>query len=158
MKRAGVFLILTSMVFFGCKDPVTNRLSDVEQLELDLQKIDNYLMENGITDTLIHPTKIRYTINKTGNGLSPRLSDPIRVSYTGRLLETGVVFDSNSSADLILSQTILGWQIMVQQMREGDQYTIYLPSFFGYADEGSPPTIPPNAVLIFDIELIRVGN
>ncbi len=157
MKQAGIFLILLSGLFFGCKEPVVDKLSDVEQLELDLEKIDNYLAANGITDTLIHPTKIRYTINKKGNGLSPQLSDPIRVNYVGKLLDTGEVFDSNTSLDIILSQTILGWQIMVQEMQEGDQFTIYLPSFFGYADEGQGP-VPPNAVLIFDIELIRVGN
>jgi len=156
MRNSFLILVL-SVIFFGCKQTTVTPISDVEQLKIDLDKIDNYIAENGITDTLIHPTKIRYTIDKKGTGLKPRLSDVIRVAYTGRFLETDEVFDSNTSLDIVLSQTILGWQIMVQEMQEGDKYTIYLPSYFGYGPKGQG-SIPPASVLIFDIELIRVGN
>lgn len=156
MMRFGLLIIISGL-FFGCSPTVDNSLSNEEQFNLDLELIDEYIIENDIQDVLIHASDIRYTINETGSGISPKASDVVKVDYTGKFLESGVVFDSNSGTEFILNGTISGWIIMVQEMKEGDVFTIYLPSFYAYGRNGSG-SIPPNSVLIFDIKLIRVGN
>jgi FKBP-type peptidyl-prolyl cis-trans isomerase FkpA len=157
-----IFLFIGSMIFSsGCTDlnvlPVP--LSEAEQLVIDLELIDNWIAENGIQDVQIHSSKIRYTINEIGAGtIAPKLSDIVKVNYEGRFLDTGTKFDGNPSLDFILSQTIPGWQIMVQEMKEGDSFTIYLPSAYGYGNRGSGPGgIPPNTVIVFDIKLLKIG-
>ncbi len=159
MRYLIVFFALGLTLFAACKKEEPQPIDEVAQLEIDLEKIDNYIVEHGLVDdTLHHPTKIRYIILQEGSGLKPRYDeDSIEVAYVGTLLDTGEQFDANDAFRTRLDQNlILGWQIMLQEMREGDRYQIFLPSFFGYADEGSPPKIPANAVLIFDIELKRV--
>ncbi|MEN8250577.1 MAG: FKBP-type peptidyl-prolyl cis-trans isomerase [Bacteroidota bacterium] len=158
MRYLGAILVVGfGLLFFACDEE--EALSVVEQYNLEQEKIDNYLTENGITDTLIHnPSNIRYTINAIGDGITPLLSDSIYVDYEGRFLDTEEIFDGNEELGMILGQTILGWQVMVSEMREGDDYTIYLPSYYAYGTHGSGSTIPANATLIFDIRLIRVAN
>jgi len=159
MKRFSLLMVVFSGLFFGCETTtVVENLTDEEQFEIDLGLIDAYLVENEVQDVLIHSTDIRYTINEKGSGVSPDASDIVRVDYSGKFLENDLVFDSNAGAEFILSQTIAGWVIMVQEMQEGDSFTIYLPSIYAYGRRGSQPNIPPNSVLIFDIKLTRVGG
>ena len=156
MKYIGVVLVGLIVFSIGCK-PEEVSISELEQFNIDLALIDNWITDNAITDTLHHSSEIRYTINQTGTGLRPLLSDTVYVEYEGRFLDTGEVFDSSTGFSFRLDQTILGWQVMLSDMEEGDDYTIYLPSFFAYGTAGSS-IIPPNAVLVFDIHLIRVSN
>jgi len=159
MKYIGVLLAGLMMFTFGCSDPAAeDPFDEVAQFSTDLDLIDNWITENAITDTLHHWTKIRYTINQKGNGIKAQPADPVRVSYEGRFLD-GEIFDSSESFDFVLNSAsvILGWFFMVQEMEEGDEFTIYLPSSYAYGQNGSG-SIPPNTVLVFDITLIRVGN
>jgi FKBP-type peptidyl-prolyl cis-trans isomerase len=157
MSKIGI-LIFVSGLFFGCSPTVDNSLSDEEQYNIDLELIDTWIAENGITDTLHHSTGIRYTINKKGSGIKAQVTDQITVSYEGRFLESGIVFDSSPSFGPIAfnaSAFISGWYYMLLDMQEGDNFTIYLPSFYAYGKNGSG-SIPPNSVLVFDVGLIRV--
>jgi FKBP-type peptidyl-prolyl cis-trans isomerase len=159
MKKLNILLILV-VLSFGCNDNnIIEPISEAEQLEIDLDLIDNWLADSSITNVLHHPTEIRYTINKQGSGVPARVADVLRVKYEGRFLDTGLVFDSNETFDFVLNSgsIILGWFFMLQEMREGDEFTIYIPSKYAYGTRGSG-TIPPNTVIVFDIELIRVGN
>ena len=158
MKYLGVLIAGLMMFTLGCSDPAEEDEFDVEaQFSTDLDLIDNWITENAITDTLHHWTKIRYTINQQGDGIKAQPADAVKVKYEGRFLD-GEVFDSNESYDFVLNtgSVILGWYYMVQEMREGDEFTIYLPSFYAYGPNGSG-SIPPNTVIVFDITLIRVG-
>jgi FKBP-type peptidyl-prolyl cis-trans isomerase len=155
MRLSYLLVVAGVILLSGCKEEV--KLTELERFNLDSDVIDNWIGINGIADTLHHPTKIVYTINKKGSGtIKPRLSDKVVVTYEGRLLESGKIFDSNTELSIELGSTILGWQIMVQEMRDGDEFTIYLQSFYGYADKGSGDLIPPNTVIAFDIELVRI--
>ena len=159
MKKLNILLILI-MLSFGCNDNnIVNPISEEEQLAIDLSLIDNWIADSSITNVIEHPTEIRYTINKQGTGLQAQVADVLRVKYEGRFLDTGLVFDSNESFDFVLNSgsIILGWYYMLQEMREGDEFTIYLPSKYAYGTRGNS-TIPPNTVIVFDVELIRVGN
>lgn len=159
MKYLGGLFI--GFIFFslGCSSTVDeDAFSEVEQFKIDLALIDDWLSENNKAgDTLHHYSEIRYTINEVGTGTeSPERHDVVKVTYEGRYLETGEVFDSNGSFETVLSQTIQGWQFMVPEMVVGDDYTIYIPSQYCYGRYGSP-SIAPNTVLVFDIKLLRVG-
>ena len=159
MKQLSIVAIIIALTF-GCNDNnITIPITEAEQLEIDLEMIDNWLADSSITNVLQHPTEIRYTINKQGIGVPAQIADVLRVKYEGRFLDTGVVFDSNETFDFVLNSgsIILGWFYMLQEMREGDEFTVYIPSKYAYGTRGSG-TIPPNTVIVFDIELIRVGN
>ena len=158
MKYLGILFIGLVIFSLGCSTPIDeDTFSEVEQFSTDLSLIDNWIADNKISDTLHHVSEIRYTINQAGTGTeSPERYDVVKVAYEGRYLDTGVVFDSNPNFETVLSQTIIGWQLMVPEMKEGDEFTIYIPSLYGYGRYGNV-SIAPNTVLVFDIKLIRVG-
>ena len=94
------------------------------------------------------------------SGKSPVPSDTAVVFYEGRLAETGEVFDSayDRGEPLMLqpSQVIPGWQEALSMMKPGDRWLVHIPSGLGYGERGYPGTIPPNADLNFEVELVDV--
>lgn len=104
---------------------------------------------------------LKYEILEEGTGKSPSASDQVTVHYTG-YLEDGTVFDSSLArgepTTFPLGGVIPGWIEGLQLMKEGAKYRFTIPSDLAYGPRGSPPTIPPNATLIFVVELIKVGK
>ncbi|RPD88578.1 FKBP-type peptidyl-prolyl cis-trans isomerase [Luteimonas sp. 100069] len=102
---------------------------------------------------------IQYSVEKQGTGPRPRASDQVRVHYRGTLLD-GTEFDSSYSrgapAVFGLGQVIAGWTEGLQLMPIGGKYRFWIPGELAYGMRGSPPTIPPNATLVFDVELIDI--
>ena len=124
------------------------------QLEKDIQAIDAYLMTNGIV-ALKDSSGLRYVITKAGTGEKPPLSSLVKVNYKGSLLENGKIFDqSRAPLEYQLRGFIQGWQIGFQLLPKGTTATFYIPSSLGYGLNGYPPDIPPNANLVFEVELI----
>jgi len=86
----------------------------------------------------------------------------VSVTYTGKLTD-GTVFDSNAEAKepmaFPLPVMIKGWQEALPMMKEGAEYTLYIPPELGYGNEPPPNSkIPKNAVLIFDVKLAATGE
>lgn len=104
---------------------------------------------------------------KEGTGIEAKKGTHVTVHYTGWLREAngekGKKFDSSVdrgqtfSFDLGAGQVIRGWDEGVQGMKEGGQRTLTIPSEMGYGARGAGNAIPPNATLIFDVELIKVN-
>jgi FKBP-type peptidyl-prolyl cis-trans isomerase len=98
---------------------------------------------------------------EVGEGAEVGPGQTVRAHYTGAVASTGQVFDSSFSrgepADFSLEQVIVGWQEGVPGMKEGGKRRILIPAAQAYG-ENPPPgsSIPPNADLVFDIELIEV--
>lgn len=145
-----------AMVFTGCKDDDEVIRTFAEQLEIDKQILDEYLMDNNITG-LEDPSGLRYVINEPGDGARPDQSSSIRVAYEGSLLD-GTVFDSSDDLNFPLRNLIEGWQIGIPLIQEGGDITLYIPSGLAYGTQGVPGFIPGNANLIFTIQLLEVTN
>lgn len=101
---------------------------------------------------------LSYTVNKAGpaDGVHPKRSDTITVNYTLTLLD-GTVIDSSiergEPATFPLNRLIPAWQILVQQMRPGDDWTFYVPPEYGYGSIARDK-LPANSFLVFKVELI----
>jgi FKBP-type peptidyl-prolyl cis-trans isomerase len=107
------------------------------------------------------PTKLDIVDEKVGSGAEATVGSTVTVHYTGTLMN-GVKFDSsrdhNKPFDFKIGAggVIKGWDQGVVGMKVGGKRKLTIPPALGYGEKGSPPTIPPNAGLQFDIELLSV--
>lgn len=98
---------------------------------------------------------------KVGTGKEAANGSRVKVHYTGTL-KNGTKFDSsrdrNEPFEFTIGQgeVIKGWDKGVQGMKEGGQRKLTIPYELAYGEQGRPPTIPPRATLLFDIELLEV--
>lgn len=105
------------------------------------------------------PSGLQYQVLRQGAGRRPVSTERVRVHYQGTLLD-GTVFDSSyergQAAEFGLRQVIAGWTEGLTLMPIGAKYRFWIPSDLGYGTQGSPPTIAPNSVLVFDVELLDI--
>lgn len=103
---------------------------------------------------------LQYEVLVAGEGDSPRHDDLVMVHYEGRLTD-GTVFDSSHArgepAVFGVDDVIPGWTEGLQLMRPGSKYRLTVPPHLGYGARGAGGAIPPNAVLIFDVELLAIA-
>ena len=103
---------------------------------------------------------LQYEVMKAGdsNGSKPGVNDTVVVHYAGTLID-GTGFDNSykrgEPATFSLGGVIRGWTLILQEMRKGDKWKVYIPSELGYGDHGNG-SIPPGATLIFEIELLDI--
>jgi FKBP-type peptidyl-prolyl cis-trans isomerase len=105
------------------------------------------------------PSGLEYKIIKEGNGKKPAATDTVQVNYRGTLID-GTEFDSsykrNAPISFPLNGVIPGWTEGVQLIKEGGKIELYIPSNLAYGSAGAGGVIPPDATLIFDIELLKI--
>ncbi len=108
------------------------------------------------------PSGLRYTDVVVGEGASPKRGDFVRVHYTGTLEADGSKFDSSRDrGDLFeftigVGMVIAGWDEGVMSMKVGGRRIMTIPPELGYGARGAGDVIPPNATLVFDVELFEV--
>ncbi|MCQ4163704.1 FKBP-type peptidyl-prolyl cis-trans isomerase [Tahibacter harae] len=120
---------------------------------------DEFLAKNkgkkGVTTTA---SGLQYEVVKAGTGPKPKDTDTVQVHYTGTLLD-GTKFDSSvdrgEPATFPLKGVIPGWTEGLQLMPVGSKYKFYIPSNLAYGESGPPP-IGPNAMLTFEVELLKI--
>jgi FKBP-type peptidyl-prolyl cis-trans isomerase FkpA len=153
----GLFYYLTWMcvaalfVMPGCKDGES-------QADIDEKIIVKYLADRNL-EAVRHSSGLYYHIHNRGTGNYPSLFSVVTVRYKGFLTD-GDVFDQTADQNTYsnyLSSLIVGWQVGIRLIKPGGKITLYVPSALGYGARGAG-SIPPNSVLIFDVELVSFSN
>jgi FKBP-type peptidyl-prolyl cis-trans isomerase FkpA len=118
--------------------------------------------ENSECDTSVREEDSGLKIKdiECGNGKEAQAGDVLVVYYTGKL-EDGTVFDSSVGGEpfpfqLGAGMVIQGWDQGFEGMLEGGKRELTIPPEMGYGEAGAPPDIPPNATLVFEVELVEV--
>lgn len=124
--------------------------------------ITKKMTENTIKNQAVSTASgLTYIVTKHGDGVQLKAGDNVVVNYTG-LLTNGQKFDSSLdrgepfSFSLGAGQVIKGWDEGVQKLRVGDHATLIIPASIGYGSRGAGGVIPPDATLIFIIEVVGV--
>ena len=119
--------------------------------------IEKYVADNGLKGQF-SPEGIFYAVEKQGNGKNPTAENVVQVHYKGTLLN-GEQFDSSydrgEPATFPLRQVIPGWTMGIPMFKEGGKGTLVIPSGMAYGP-GGRPGIPPNSILRFDVEVIKI--
>jgi FKBP-type peptidyl-prolyl cis-trans isomerase len=142
------------------KDAFTEAREIAEKAKTEAGK--TFLVENGKKEGVkTTATGLQYLVLKEGEGPMPKATDTVKVHYRGTLVD-GTQFDSSidrgEPASFPLNRVIPGWTEGVQLMKTGSKYRFFVPFNLGYGAEGSPPDIPPYSTLIFEVELLSIGQ
>ncbi|WP_425617082.1 FKBP-type peptidyl-prolyl cis-trans isomerase [Anatilimnocola sp. NA78] len=130
------------------------------QAESSKKTVDTFLAAN-LQKPGVKATKSGLQIKslKAGTGATPKATSTVKVHYHGMLTD-GKVFDSSVDrgvpAEFPVNRVIPGWTEALQMMKVGDKVQLVIPPDLAYGEEGSPPVIPPSAVLIFEVELLDI--
>lgn len=123
---------------------------------------DDFLATNKAKKGVVTTASgLQYEVVQEGTGATPKPTDQVTVHYTGTLLN-GTKFDSSvdrgQPATFPVGQVIPGWTEALQLMKVGGKYKIYVPPALGYGERGAGGEIGPNSLLVFDVELIGIGE
>jgi len=106
---------------------------------------------------------VYYNDLSQGTGEEADLNDRVRIHYNG-FLPDGTMFDSSFARDepirfvMGMREVIRGWEIGVRGMKEGGRRLLVIPPNLAYGSQGSPGLVPRNATLVFEIQLLEVGE
>ena len=121
---------------------------------------DAFLAENKkVKGVKTLPSGLQYKVITAGKGKTPKETDTVTVHYKGTLID-GTEFDSSvkrgQPATFPVQGVIKGWTEALQLMKEGAKWQLFIPADLAYGESGRPG-IPPNSVLIFEVELLSIG-
>lgn len=127
----------------------------------NVEKGAKFLAENKAKPGIkVTPSGLQYQVIKEGTGAHPLATETVKVHYEGTLID-GTIFDSSiqrgEPIEFPLNRVIPGWTEGVQLMTIGSKYRFFIPAELAYGDRGAAPTIGPNEVLIFDVELLAIS-
>ena len=133
-----------------------------EKLEKNLKEGEKFLEANKTKPGVVTlPSGMQYVVLKEGTGAKPTINDVVTTHYKGTLLD-GTVFDSSiengQPVQFPLNGVIAGWTEALQLMGIGAKWQLFIPAKLAYGEKGYPPAIPPNATLIFEVELLSIGQ
>jgi FKBP-type peptidyl-prolyl cis-trans isomerase FklB len=130
----------------------------VENLKIGTDFLAAHQSERDVITT---PSGLQYVVTSSGpaTGERPTAASIVEVNYEGKLLN-GQVFDSSytrgAAAQFPVNALIAGWVEVLQLMRPGDEWTIWIPANLAYGERGASGLIPPNSVLIFRMKLEKI--
>lgn len=136
-----------------------------DQLELSQrygEMIEDYAQEKGL-ELQKSETGLYYLITEAGEGENAKQGDQIQVHYTGMLID-GTKFDSSVDRGqplpltLGVGQVIPGWDEGLTYFNKGAKGLLVIPPYLAYGERGAGEVIPPNSILVFEIELVSIGE
>jgi FKBP-type peptidyl-prolyl cis-trans isomerase FkpA/FKBP-type peptidyl-prolyl cis-trans isomerase FklB len=134
----------------------------IAEAKANVEKGAKFLAENAKKPGVqVTASGLQYQVLQAGTGPKPKATDVVRVNYRGTLLD-GTVFDDSAqhggAATLPLPQMVDGWKEGIPLMPVGSKYRFWIPANLGFGEQGTPGgPIPPNATLVFDVELLGIG-
>ena len=136
------------------------RKQQTEKAKKNLAEGEAFLAGNAKKEGVVTlPSGLQYKVLAEGKGKSPVATDNVTVHYKGMLID-GTEFDSSfkrgKPATFRADRIIAGWKEALLLMKEGAKWRLFIPAKLGYGERGAGPKIPPNATLIFEVELLSV--
>jgi len=127
--------------------------------EKNLKDSETFLAENKTkSDIITLPSGLQYKVVKEGSGEPPNPSDFVTVNYRGTLID-GTEFDSSykrgTPSTFAINAIIPGWSEALQLMKPGAKWMLYIPPHLAYGERGAGRLVGPNAMLIFEVELLH---
>ena len=131
-----------------------------EQAQATLKEGEKFLAENKNKEGVVTlPSGLQYKILKPGDGEKPEIDEKVVCNYRGMLLD-GTEFDSSTRhsgpVTFPLRGVIKGWKEALLMMPTGSKWQLFVPPYLAYGQEGFGQTVPPNATLVFELELVSV--
>jgi len=128
--------------------------------EQNLEKGKIFLEQNkNVNEVVTTESGLQYLVLQKGEGPKPEQTDKVKVHYRGTTID-GNEFDSSykrgNPAVFPVTGVIKGWTEALLLMNVGSKYKLFIPSDLAYGENGAGPKIPPNSVLIFEVELIEI--
>ena len=157
MKLRFPVMVAASICLFGC-DQATQPGGD-KNAASNPPMTTNAVSKAQSTEMKTTASGLKYQVLKQGTGtVSPKATDTVNVHYHGTLLN-GTVFDSSvergQPISFPLNRVIPGWTEGLQLMKVGDKFKFEIPPGLAYG-ANSPPPIPPNSTLVFEVELLGI--
>ena len=152
LKVLGVVAVFALILFIGSKllSRFSNNSNSIDETNVVVSE-----------DSMEKDDQLGTEDIKTGDGTEVKGGDTVSVHYTGTLTD-GTKFDSSKdrnepfSFTVGVGEVIKGWDLGLIGMKVGGVRKLTIPSDLGYGEQGSPPVIPPNSTLVFEIELLEV--
>ncbi len=156
-----ISVLLISAVLLSCSKTSTTEVkcqyteSTTVASAAEIAALQAYCTTN-VPGAIQHSSGLFYEITSPGAGSVAGLCSYVSVKYTGRLL-SGTIFDQNLFGTTFqLGNLIVGWQKGIPLIKPNGTIRLFIPPSLGYGVSGSGTSVPPNAYLIFDIQLTGV--
>jgi FKBP-type peptidyl-prolyl cis-trans isomerase FkpA len=132
--------------------PLMRNVDSVDQERIEIDQLRSMLPK----DSAVFTEGIFYQVTKAGNGRMVVETDTLVVHYKGSLFSDGTIFDQTKEkpATFPLGRLIKGWQVGLVHCRVGGKIRLFIPSGNAYGIRTITPKIPPNSILVFDIEVL----
>ncbi|RLS34760.1 MAG: hypothetical protein DWH79_03545 [Planctomycetota bacterium] len=142
------------------KEQEVFRREMVERGKVHQEKGAEFLAANATRKGVIKlPSGLQYEVLTAGSGPKPKPTDIVSTQYRGTHID-GQTFDATNaeqpSAKFAVEEAVPGWQEALPLMAVGSRWRLVLPTELAYGEEGLPPLIEPNEVLVYELKLLRI--
>ncbi|PLX82307.1 MAG: hypothetical protein C0617_14365 [Desulfuromonas sp.] len=145
------------------EEVVAKQTARVENMKTEnKEKGEAFLAENKEKEGVVTlESGLQYKVIEEGTGATPKVSETVTVNYKGTLID-GTEFDSSykrgEPVSFPVGGVIPGWTEALQLMKEGAKWQLFIPATLAYGERGAGNVIQPNSALVFDVELLYIGQ
>ncbi|MFA5178309.1 MAG: FKBP-type peptidyl-prolyl cis-trans isomerase [Candidatus Paceibacterota bacterium] len=162
-----LIVLIVFLIYFFTRTSVEapDLMAENNVSHIDLNSLGNNQAQANAAESLNQnkETEMKIEILKTGTGVESKKGDTLTVNYTGTLID-GTKFDSSLNPGrepfvftVGAGQVIQGWDQGLIGMKQGEKRKLIIPPEMGYGASGAGGIIPPNATLIFVVELLKIN-